>query len=173
MVIRCPKCEEQIPDDSIYCPYCAHGIAPSARTAQVYAASLLMIITCASSSIFIILSIRALLYISTWYPIMVVQSFYVYNQMLLALSLGALISGGIAATISYSRWSYMLATRSATVCVLLGGCILAITLVVPGYPLWGSILYYFLPQFLPSLIGTILLLQRKSEFKRQYTYMCV
>lgn len=166
MVSRCPKCEEQIPDDSVYCPYCAHGIAPSARTAQAYAASLLMIITCASSSIFIILSIRALLYISTWYPMMVAQSFYIYNQMLLALSLGALISGGISATISYSRWSYKLAITSAAVFVLLEGCILAITLVVPGYPLWGSILYYFLPQFLPSLIGTILLLPRKSEFKQ-------
>jgi hypothetical protein len=166
MVIICPKCEEQIPDDSIYCPYCAHGIANSARTVQVYAASLLMIITCTSSFIFIILSIRALLYISTWYPMIVAQSFYIYNQMLLALSICALISGGISTAISYNRLSYKLAITSAVACVLFGGCILTLALMVPGYPLWGSILFYFLPQFLPSLIGTILLSPRRSEFKQ-------
>jgi hypothetical protein len=165
MASECPECDRSVPDDSVYCPYCGHGITPRARTSQVYAASLLLLAACTSSGIFIILSTRALLYISTWYPQLVAQTFYVHSQMLLILSLGALVSGSVSVFISYRRLNYRWAIASATACTLCAGAIWVATLLVPWYPLWSSIVYYFLPQFLPPLVGTLLLLPRNLEFE--------
>ena len=166
MVNECPKCGRSVPDDSVYCPYCGQGLTPPARTSQVYAASLLLLAACVSSGIFIILSTRALLYVSTWYPLLVAQTFYVYTRWLLVLSMGELISGGVCMLVSYNRVNHLWAVTSAAACTLCGGGIWAMTLVVPWYPLWSSIVYYFLPQFLPPLVGTLLLLPRKAEFAR-------
>jgi hypothetical protein len=153
------------PEDSIYCPHCGSGVAPRAKTGRIYAASILFIFTCASSLIFLILSTRALLYVYTWYPATVAQEFYTYIQMLFVLSLLVLVFGGTSAALSYRRLNYKWAIASGAVCTVLGGCIWVVTLIVPWFPLWSSILYYLLPQFAPPLVGTILILPRRIEFQ--------
>ena len=166
MVNKCPCCSRLVPEDSVYCPYCGSGIAYQAKTPKVYVASFLLLITCASSIVFLILSTRALLYVFTWYPSSVAQEYYIYIQILLVLSLCQLFFGVFGATFSYRRLNYKWALASTAFCAFLGGGVWVITLIVPRFPLWSSILFYFLPQFVPPLIGTILLFSRKPEFKR-------
>jgi hypothetical protein len=166
MAATCPKCGRNVQDYSTYCPHCGFGISPHARTSRIYFTSLLMVVGSVGSLILLILSARALLYIITWYPLMAAQGWFVYNWMLLALSLCEVTSGIVAAFFSYSRKSYKWATTSAALCTLSGGGIWFVSLLAPGPQVWQSILYYFLPMFLPPLVGAILLFTRRQEFKR-------
>lgn len=66
MTVTCPKCGRNAQDDAIYCPYCGHGLTPSARTTQVSIAGTLLIVAGVASLTFLVLSIRALLQIFNW-----------------------------------------------------------------------------------------------------------
>jgi len=125
-----------------------------------------MIMASVGSFILFCLSARAVLYIYTWYPLLVAQSWFIYDEILLVFSFCEVVSGGLAAFFSYTRRSYWWATAFAVLCTVFGGGIWLITLIAPGYRfLWQSILYFFLPHLLPPLVGVILLLGRKNEFK--------
>jgi len=166
MASTCPKCGRNVPDYSAYCPHCGFGISPHARTSRIYFTSLLMVIASVGSLILLVLSARALLYVETWYPLVAAQSWFVFNWMFLLLSLCEVVSGVVAAFFSYSRRSFRWATTSAVLCTLSGGGIWLVSLLAPSYQVWQSILYYFLPMFLPPLVGTILLFPRRQEFER-------
>lgn len=77
-----------------------------------------------------------------------------------------MVSGAISAFFSYSRKNYRLAVASAILSTLFGLSVWFITLIAPRYQLEQSLLYYFLPLFLPPLVGTMLLLHKKGEFTR-------
>lgn len=166
MTATCPKCSRSVPEYSTYCPHCGFGISPDARTSRIYFTSLLMVIASVGSLILLLLSARALLYVFTWYPLTAAQEWFVYNWMLIALSLSEVTSGVVAAFFSYRRKSFRWAATSAALCTLTGGGIWFISLLAPSYQFWQSILYYFLPMFLPPLMGAILLFTRRQEFKR-------
>jgi hypothetical protein len=164
MVAECAKCGKAIPDDSVYCPYCGHGIQPSARSFQVSVAGALMVTSTVASLVIFVLSSRALLNIYSWYPASVAQVWFIYDQMLTTTSFAGLIFGLSAATLILSRRSYSWAMVFSTLGTLTGGCSWVISMVIPHSNIAYSVLYYFLPRFATSLMGTLLVSPRKAEF---------
>ncbi len=164
MTYKCPRCSRGMPNDSVYCPYCGYGIQPCARTMQVSAAATLLIVAAVTSLIFFIQSVRALAQIYSWYPRSAAEGWIVYDQMLTIFSLTGLFFGFSAGLLSLSRKSYRWAMISAVLCTLSGAGAWILSMIIPySYP-WYSFLFYFLPVFLTSLIGTLLVYPRKAEF---------
>ena len=166
MSSKCPKCGADVTDDSVYCARCGHGMKPTARTTQVSAAGTLIVIAAATSLIFFLLSIRALGQIYSWYPTTVAQSWIVYDQMLTGLSFTGFLFGFSAGVLSLARRRYSLTMVCAVLCTLSGAGAWTISMIIPFSKLWYSFLYFFLPAFATSLIGTVLIYPRKAEFKR-------
>jgi hypothetical protein len=164
MVSDCPKCPRTIPDDSVYCPYCGYGIKPSARSTQVSAGGTLMIVAAVASLIFFILSFQALLNIYNWYPPLVAQGWFIYDQMLTIFSFTGLVFGFSAAILTLTRKSYRGTLASAVLCTLSGGGAWIISMIIPLSNMVQSLLYYFLPLFVSSFTGTMLIFFRKAEF---------
>ncbi|MDH5634848.1 MAG: zinc ribbon domain-containing protein [Candidatus Bathyarchaeota archaeon] len=164
MVAECPKCGKAISDDSVYCPYCGHGIQPSARSVQVSVAGALMVAFTVASLVLFVLSFRALLNIHSWYPASVAQVWFVYDQMLTAISFAGLVFGLSAAILILTRRSFSWAMVSSMLGTLTGGGSWIISMVIPHSNIAYSILYYFLPLFATSLIGTLLIFSKKAEF---------
>jgi len=166
MVSTCPKCGRNVPDDSVYCPHCGHGIQPSARTMQVSAGGTLLIVAGVASLIFFAQSIRALTQIHTWYPPVFAQSWLVYIQVFTVFSFTGLLFGVSAGTLSLARRSFRWTMASAVICTLSGAGAWTISMIIPFANPWYSLLYYFLPMFAAALIGTVLIYPRRAEFKR-------
>jgi len=164
MVSECPKCGRTIPNDSVYCPYCGYGIKPSARSTQVSAGGTLMIVAAVASLVLFVLSFQALLNIYKWYPPLVAQSWFVYDQMFTVFAFTGLLFGFSAAMLSFTRKSYKWTIASAVLCTLSGGGTWIISMVIPHSNAVLSLLYYFLPLFATSFIGTVLIFFRKAEF---------
>lgn len=164
MVAECPKCRRVIPDDSIYCLYCGHGVHLSARSFQVSVAGALMVAFTVASLVLFILSFRALLNIYSWYPASVAQVWFVYDQMLTALSFAGLAFGSSAAILILVRRSFHLAMVCSMLGTLTGGGSWIISTIIPHSNIAYSILYFFLPLFSTSLVGTLMVSSRKAEF---------
>lgn len=162
---KCPKCGENVADDSVYCPHCGHGIKPSARTSQVSAAGTLMIIAAVAGFIFFLVSVRALSQIYSWYPPTVAESWLVYDQMLTGFSFTGFLFGFLSGLLSLARRRYNLTMACAVLCTLSGAGAWTVSMIIPLANAWYSFLYYFLPAFTTALIGTVLIYPRKAEFK--------
>jgi len=161
---KCPRCRRDVPNDSVYCPYCGHGIQPSARTTRVSAAGTLFIVSAVASLIFFIQSVRALVQIYSWYPQSVAQSWIIYDQTLTVFSFTGLLFGFSAGILSLSRKSYKWTMISAILCTVSGAGAWMLSMVIP-YWYWSySLLFYFLPVFLTALVGTLMTWPRKAEF---------
>jgi len=166
MVSNCPKCGNNVPEDSVYCPYCGHGIKRSAKTTQVSAGGTLMIVAAVVSFIFFFLSIQALTQIYSWYPPGTAQRWIAYIQAVAIFSFMSLLWGFSAAILSLARRSYRWALASAVLCTLSSAGSWITSMIIPYANLWYSLFYYFLPMFATSLIGTVLVYPRKAEFKQ-------
>lgn len=164
MVDNCAKCGRKVPEDSVYCLYCGHGIKPSARSNQVSGGGALMAGAALASLIHFAISLIALLNIYNWYPAIVAQIWFFYDQMLTAFSLTGLLSGLTAAMFSLARKGYKRTMISAVLCTLSCGGAWITAMIIPHSSMVHSFLYYFLPLLTPSLIGTVLILSRKMEF---------
>jgi hypothetical protein len=165
MSLVCPKCGRKVPDDSVYCPYCAHGLKPSAATPQVSAGGILMIVTAIGSLTLLILSINALVQIYGWFPRLVAQKWFIFGQLLAVISFVAFVSAASTAALTLGRKNYRLTIISAFVCTFSGLATYAISVIIPDFNSMNSFIYYFLPLFVTPLIGTLLILKRKQEFK--------
>jgi len=164
MASRCTKCGGTVPADSVYCPYCGHGIKPSAKSTQVSAGATLIIVGAVADLIFFILSARTLGQIYTWYPPLVAQSWIIYDQALLALSFMGFVSGFAGGALSLARRSYQWTVISAVVCTLMGAGSWILSMILPFSNLSSSFFYYFLPVFTLPLVGTVLVAFRRVEF---------
>jgi predicted nucleic acid-binding Zn ribbon protein len=164
MEAGCPKCGKAIPDDAVYCPYCGRGIQPSARSFQVSAAGAFMITFTVASLVLFVLSFRALLNIYSWYPASVAQVWFVYDQMLTAISFTGLIFGLGAAIFILSRRNYRWAMVFSILGTLIGGGSWVISMVIPHSNVAYSTLYFFIPLLATSLAATLMVLPRKAEF---------
>lgn len=164
MASTCPKCARNVPDDAIYCPYCGKGLKPSAHTISVSVGSTLLMVAAIASLIIFLLSLDALLEIYSWYPQLIAQKWFFYDQLLTVLSLIGFVSGIIASVLSLIRKGYPFFILAGTVCTLGGAGVWITSMIIPDYILSSSFLYYFLPIFFPSLVGTLLVLRRKPEF---------
>jgi hypothetical protein len=106
-----------------------------------------------------------LLEIYSWYPQLVAQRWFFYDQLFTVLLLMGFVSGVIASVLSLIRKSYLFFVLAGIVCTVVGAGVWITSMIIPNYSLSSSFLYYFLPIFLPSLIGTLLVLRRKPEFR--------
>jgi len=165
MSLICPKCGRKVPDDSIYCPYCARGLKPSARTPQVSAGGILMIATSICSLTLLTLSVNALVQIYNWVPRLIAQKWFIYGQLLTAISVVAFVSAAVAAALTMERKNYRLTIIAGFVCTFSGAATYAVSVIIPDFNPLNSFVYYFLPLFVAPLIGTLLILKRKQEFK--------
>jgi hypothetical protein len=137
----------------------------SARIAYIYVASLMMIVATADSLIVFILSVAALNGIYGWYPQLVAQQWFIYDQLFTVFSFIGMVTGGFATALVLSERSYMGALSSAFVCAVSGAGVLVVSLIQPLALWWESILYYLLPFFAASLIGTFLIYSGGNEDK--------
>jgi hypothetical protein len=129
----------------------------SARIAYLYVTSLMMIVATADSLIVFILSVAALNGVYGWYPQLVAQQWFIYDQLFTAFSFIGMVSGGFATALVLSERSYVGALSSALVCTLSGAGVLVVSLIQPLALWWETVLYYLLPFFAPSLIGAFLI----------------
>jgi len=164
MALRCAKCGRSVPGDSVYCPYCGHGLRPSARSTLVSAGATLIIVGAVADIIFFVLSIRAITQIYTWYPSLAAQSWIIYDQALLVISLVGFLSGFSAGVLSLARSRYKWTVVSAVVCTVMGAGAWVLSMITPFSNMSSSFFYYFLPVFTFPLIGTVLVFSRKAEF---------
>jgi len=112
-----------------------------------------------------LLSLDALLEIYSWYPQLIAQKWILYDQLFTVFSLVTFVFGFIAGVLSLSRKSYPWFMVAGVLCTIVGGGVWVTSMLVPDYKLSSSFLYYFLPIFLPSLLGTLLVFPRRTEFK--------
>jgi len=126
-----------------------------------------MIVAAVASLIFFILCIQALAQIYGWYPPVVAQGWFVYDQILTVFSFMGFLFGFSAAILSLTRRSYRWTMFSAVLCTFSGASAWIISLIIPYAKVWNSFFYYFLPIFATSLIGTLLFYPRKAEFKQK------
>jgi len=162
MSLICPKCGRKVPDDSIYCPYCARGLKPSARTPHVSAGGILMIATSICSLTLLTLSVNALIQIYNWVPRLIAQKWFIYGQLLTAISVVAFVSAAVAAALTMERKNYRLTIIAGFVCTFSGAATYAVSVIIPDFNPLNSFVYYFLPLFVAPLIGTLLILKRKQ-----------
>jgi len=146
----------------------------SARIAYVYVASLMMIVATADSLIVFVLSVAALNGIYGWYPQLVAQQWFIYDQLFTVFSFIGMVSGGFATALVLSERSYMRAFSSAFVCTVSGASVLVLSLIQPLALWWETVLYYLLPFFAPSLTGAFLIYlknpeDRPSDRKEKFT----
>jgi hypothetical protein len=128
----------------------------AAKTAHTNNGSTLMIVATTASLVIFILSAYALQDIYRWYPRLVAQQWFIYDQLLTAFSLLELISGALATTLILSKRNFRVAVALATICTLSGASAFIVTLIQPLAVLWMALLFYFLPLFITPLAGTIL-----------------
>jgi len=166
MVLRCPKCGRNVPDDSVYCLNCGYGLKPSARTTQVSAGGTLTIVAAVAHLIIFAQSVVALALIYNWYPPVVAQGWIVYDQMLTVFSFAGFLFGLTAGILALMRRNYAWTMVSASLCLLSGAVSWIISMIIPYSYVLGSLLYYFLPMFVPALIANVMIYPRKAEFKR-------
>lgn len=166
MVSTCPKCGGNVPDDAVYCPYCGHGLKPSARTTQVSAGGTLTIVAAVAHLIIFVQSVKALAEIYGWYPPIVAQGWIVYDQMLTVFALMGFLSGLLAGVLSLGRIGYVWTMVSAIVCTFSGVGVWVISMIIPFANVQYSLLYYFLPMVVPALIALVIIYPRRAEFKK-------
>lgn len=164
MSSKCPRCSRTIPNDSIYCPYCGHGIKASARSTQVSAGGVLMMVAATASLVYFVLSVQALLNIYNWYPRLLAQSWFVYDQMLAIFFFLGLMSGFCAAVLSLTRRRYRVTMASAVFCTISCGAAWIVSMTIPHSNPTQSLFYYFLPLLATAFIGIVLIFFRKAEF---------
>jgi hypothetical protein len=162
----CPKCGRNVPDDATYCPYCAHGLKPSALTGKVSAAGVLMLIAGSAFFVIFVLSVSALLQIYSWYPPLTAQKWFLYDAVFTGFCLCGFLSAMLSSALIFARRFYRPTMTLAVVSTLLGACVWATSMIIPEFNLMSSILYYFLPMLLSPLIGVLLILPRKQEFQQ-------
>jgi hypothetical protein len=139
------------------------------KTAQTNTPGTLMIVATTASMIIFILSVYALQGIYRWYPQLVAQQWFIYDQLLTAFSFLGLIFGALATALILSKRSFRAAVASATICTLSGASAFVVTLIQPLAVLWESLLYYFLPLFITPLTGTLLTYLQGEEKEHSLT----
>jgi len=123
-----------------------------------------MIVAAIASLLFLILSVRALLEIYSWYPVGVAGGWIMYDLMLAAFSFTGFLFGAAGGVLSLTRKCYKLTVASAVLCTISGAGAWTVSMIIPFARTWYSILFYFLPTFATALIGTVLIYRRKAEF---------
>jgi len=169
MSVQCTKHRRTVSIDAAYRVYHPDTPDVAAKTAHTNAGGTLMIVATTASMIIFVLSVFALQNIYNWYPKLVAQQWFIYDQLLTAFSFLELIFGALATTLILSKRSFRVAVTLGTICTLSGASAFVVTLIQPLAVLWESLLYYFLPLFLTPLTGTLLTYLQGEEIERSLT----
>jgi hypothetical protein len=94
--------------------------------------------------------------IYSWYPQIVAQRWFVYDELLTTFSFVELICGALAASLITWKKNFRVAVALAMICTLSGASAFLVTLIQPLAVLWESLLFYFVPLFIVPLAGTLL-----------------
>jgi len=167
MAPACPKCRKAVAEDTVYCPYCGHGLKPSAKTVQVSLGASLIIVTSAASLILFILSIKALVQIYVWYLPVVTQNWIIYDQMFAFFTLVSFLLGLSSSVLLLLRRNFRWSVTLASLLTVSSVAAWIISILEPFTNLGSSFFNFFLPLVLPALIGTLLVYPRKAEFDQK------
>ncbi|MDH5449312.1 MAG: hypothetical protein OEX77_00225 [Candidatus Bathyarchaeota archaeon] len=126
-----------------------------------------MIVAATGSLLFFVLSLQALANIYDWYPLLVAQRWFIYDQVHAVLSFSGLLFGFSGAILSLTRKSYNWTMASTALCTLSGGATWILSMIIPHSDALQSFLYYFLPLFVTAFVGTVLISFRKAEFNNK------
>lgn len=163
MSVQCTKHRRTASIDAAYRVYHPDTPDVAAKTAHTNNGSTLMIVATIASTVIFILSVYALQDIYRWYPRLVAQEWFIYDQLLTAFSLLELIFGALATAFILSKRSFRVAVALATICTLSGAFAFIVTLIQPLAVLWMALLFYFLPLFITPLAGTILTIYEEKR----------
>jgi hypothetical protein len=153
--------------DAAYRAYYPNTSDAAAKTTDTNTAGTLMIMATTASMVIFILSAYALQDIYRWYPRLVAQRWFIYDQLLTVFSLLELIFGALATSLILSKRSFRIAVTLATICTLSGASAFVVTLIQPLAILWVSLVFYFLPLFVTPLTGTVLTYLQGARAKRE------
>jgi hypothetical protein len=128
----------------------------AAKTADTNNAGTLMMVATTASIVIFILSAYALQNIYRWYPQLVAQQWFIYDELLTVFSLLGLVFGALATSLILTKRNFRAAMTLATICTLSGASAFVVTLIQPLAVLWVSMVFYFLPLFVVPLTGTVL-----------------
>jgi hypothetical protein len=142
----------------------------AAKTAHTTPGGTLMIVATMASMVIFILSAYALQDIYRWYPQVVAQQWFIYDQLLAAFSFLGLIFGALATSLIWSKRGFRVAVTSGTICTLSGASAFVVTLIQPLAVLWESLVFYFLPLFITPLTGTLLTYLQGEEIEQHRTH---
>jgi hypothetical protein len=124
-----------------------------------------MIVATVANLIFLVFALQAIINIHRWYPPLIAQTWFAYDQFLTVFFFIGLLFGLSATILSLSRKSYRWTLASSILCTLSGGGAWIISMIVPHSNTVQSLLYYFSPLLATPLIGAVLIFFRAAEFK--------
>jgi len=127
------------------------------KPAQTNSGSTLMIVATLASAVIFILSVFALQDIYRWYPRIVAQQWFIYDQLLTAFSVLGLVFGALTTSLVLSKKSWRAAVTFGIICTMSGLGAFIVTLIQPLAVLWESIVFFFLPLFVAPLAGTLMI----------------
>ena len=119
-------------------------------------AAVLMIVSSVWFLIMFVKSVQALQGIYGWYPQLVAQTWFIYDQLFAVFTLLGLLSGFLSAGSMLSNKNPTAASIIGILCVISGAGLSILSLIAPLASLSNSILYYILPSFLVPFAGTLL-----------------
>lgn len=88
-----------------------------------------------------------------------------YDELFAVFAFLESVFGVVASVFPFPRRRYRLAFAAAFCSMVSGTGLLITSLIQPFAVLWQSLLYYFLPVFLPPLITKLLVYYRNAEFR--------
>ncbi len=132
-------------------------------------ASVLLLMSVAGSVLFLVLSVNALLDVYQWYPPFVAGEWFLYDELFTLFALAGSIVGVVACTLTFLRQHYKIAFMATFGTLISATGLLTTSLIQPFAVLWQSILFYFLPLFLPSFAATLLVYYKAAEFEGKRT----
>ena len=113
--------------------------------------------------IIFILSVNALLTVFEWYPQFVAQQWFVYDQAVTAISFLGSMFGVLSTALIFLRRGSSLTVASALLCTICAASIVTVSLIQPQAILWETLVFFFTPLFIPSLVGSLIAYWRKEE----------
>jgi len=126
------------------------------RNDFLFLSAVLMIVSSVWFLVMFVKSVQALQGIYSWYPQLVAQTWFIYDELFAVFTFLGLLFGFISAGSVLSNKNPTVALIIGILCVISGACLSILSLIAPLASLSNSILYYILPSFLIPLAGMLL-----------------
>ncbi len=125
------------------------------RAGYLFIAKTAMIAGTLGSFILLVISVVALQRIYQYYPQLVAQQWFIFDEAFAILTfLGVLF--GLLSSLASSRTNLTVALITGVLSTASGAGVFVTSLVAPLAVLWRSMIFYFMPLFMAPLAGTLL-----------------